>query len=542
MDSGKLRFLASDFFHAFTANKYAMFSKEARDGGFDFGFVKLHPDFWESGNGVDFSQVRQLYLPTVDIPGPKTAVSPRIPRRIVYVNDGNLLDLEYPVESYFTTWRTIEKYRTAWNMSEVDVWFVDEYTCLAALLQEKPELLWFFRAETNEHRKTDICKAVAMYVSGGFYFDVDFEVRSFSDKPTDGTELMLATEDDGRLSRRFMACEAKSSVLKLALDNILEAYKQNMTGHVEFELGTEALAGSVRAHGSSVQIEYVVREWLGGNATVPWIAPVPLAGYFVNAIPTDMRGPPSTDHKIPHRLIFTYTHNILETKEPAVLHTNVQKTIGLYRKAWGEPTAPVWFMNDTDCQSAIYAAKPGLVTYFDREPKGSWKADICRVAALYLTGGYYFDVDMETVNPWIPDGNVSFVTAIEETKTMYFQSFLATTRHSPILARALDEMLLYYENRILRTDSLLGPETLKWAVDSLPQSEQDGEMIVLEEISFNVSESKPLRREAVGTSCHFKVVTPGTTNILFYSRAVDANYKCVSRDSPEGQAFLLKGF
>ena len=531
-DSGKLRFLASDFVHAFTANKYAMFSKEARDEGFDFGFVKLHPDFWKRDNGVDYSQVRQLYLPTITMPDPKAAVSSRIPRRIVYVNEGNLLDLEYPVESYFTTYRTIETYRKEWNMSKADVWFVDEYTCLAALLQEKPELFGYFRAETNKKHKTDICQVVAMYLVGGYYFDVDFEARFLVDKPSADTGLMLATEDNGNLSRRFMACERKSSVLKLALDNILQAYKQNLTGHVDFELGTEAPAESIRDHGSSAQTEYVTREWLGT---------VPLVEYFVNAIPTEMRGPPSPDHLIPHRLIFTYMHNILDTKEPAVLYKNVLSTIDQYRRVWGEPGAPVWFITDTDCRSAIYAAKPELVTYFDREPHGSWKADICRVAALYLTGGYYFDVDMETVNPWIPDRNVSFATAIEETKIMYFQSFMATTRHSPILKRALHEMLLFYEDRILRTYSLMGPETLKWAVESLSQSELDGDMVVLEEVAFNVSESDPVRREAVGAWCNYKVSTPGTNDTLFHSRIVNASFKCVSRDSPEGQQAFLTG-
>jgi hypothetical protein len=186
-----------------------------------------------------------------------------------------------------------------------------------------------------------------------------------------------------------------------------------------------------------------------------------------------MRGPPFPENKIPRRLIFTYKSNLLETRDPPVFYENVQKTIHMYRETWGDLKAPVWFLNDTDCRSTIYAAKPELVTYFDREVHGSWKADICRVAALYLTGGYYFDVDMEAVNPWTPGNNVTFATALQPDKTRYFQSFLASERRGRgILEAALDKMLLFYKIKMVRTGKLLGPDTLKRAFNSVTISER----------------------------------------------------------------------
>jgi hypothetical protein len=55
----------------------------------------------------------------------------------------------------------------------------------------------------------------------------------------------------------------------------------------------------------------------------------------------------------------------------------------------GEPNL-IWFLNDADCLLAIHAAKPALLNYYDTEVHGSWKADICRVAA--LDGGSSFGV------------------------------------------------------------------------------------------------------------------------------------------------------
>jgi hypothetical protein len=40
------------------------------------------------------------------------------------------------------------------------------------------------------------------------------------------------------------------------------------------------------------------------------------------------------------------------------------------------------------------ATRSLLESYFEREQMGAYKGDICRFAALYMHGGFYFDVDM----------------------------------------------------------------------------------------------------------------------------------------------------
>ena len=541
IEANRLQFLASNFFHSFTANHYAMFHKEAGLDGFDFSYVKLHPDFWKSDkDGKDCTQMRQVFLPSgITIREPTSLTASRIPRRFVYVYEENLLDVEDPVEQFFNVWDTIEMYRKAWNMTKADLWFVDDFVCLGALYSEKPELLQYYGSEKNEQRKQDICRTVAMKLSGGYYFDVNLEVGTpFT--PADDATLVVAKDETGRISRDFMAVESQSNVMALALENILNAYKQNKTSRSDFELGSETLAESISALAadSSMRTDYIPLSQVGGEFSRPWIAPIPPADSFVKDVPANMLGPLSSDAKIPHRLIFTFKYNILEKKEPPILYKNVLNTIATYRKAWGEPDAPVWFMDDDDCRSAIYMAKPNLVNYFDREPHGSWKADICRVAALYLTGGYYFDVDMEAVNAWMPDSNVTFATAIDPPKVRYFQSFLASEQKGRILEEGLDEMLLFYENRKTRTKSFIGPDTLKWATDAVAPSEQ-GEIVILEEVTFLLANAETQeRRDSVGCCCHFKVQAPDTKENIFYSRAVGAGGSCFLRNSTKGREYI----
>jgi hypothetical protein len=217
-----LPLLGSDFFAAFTSLYYAMFSKEANVDGFDFGYVKLHPDFWTSG-GQDFTALRQLFLSKLSVPTLDPAF--RIPRRLVFVHEKNVMMLEDPVESFLNVRNTVKTYKEAWDVSEVRSWSVDSLTCLAILYTVKVELLPYYRAEMNSAQKTAICSIAAMYFSGGFYFDVDLEVGS-PYGPVDDVGLVIARDSDN-LSSQFMACEPRSSVMEMTLERMLDSYKGN---------------------------------------------------------------------------------------------------------------------------------------------------------------------------------------------------------------------------------------------------------------------------------------------------------------------------
>ena len=161
----------------------------------------------------------------------------------------------------------------------------------------------------------------------------------------------------------------------------------------------------------------------------------------------------SSIHKIPHRLVFTYKFNLLETPLSPEMelekryYDNVMNTVNLYRKAWNEPKAPIWFLDDTDCRALVQEAEPGLVIYFDQERKGEFKSDMCRAAALYLQGGYYFDIDMEALEAVQLDPNITFASVIMQ-DGKFFQSFMASEPKSPILKHSLRLMREFCDESI----------------------------------------------------------------------------------------------
>ncbi|KAL7471544.1 hypothetical protein ACHAXS_011850 [Conticribra weissflogii] len=217
--------------------------------------------------------------------------------------------------------------------------------------------------------------------------------------------------------------------------------------------------------------------------------------------------------QIPRRLIFTYKYNLIapskddppfDPKDP--LTANVLKTIDIYTNFWKisdlaersrmghhvdseqqpnlDITMPsnstnvvVSFLSDVDCIEAIEKSEPRLVPHFQNEARGEFKADICRVAALYLEGGYYFDIDIGVVAPinfdFIPIqsenplkdafsglkerrkysklGNLADEDSFTTFASVYnkagrlFQAFTAAMPQHPVLQKALEYLVAYYE-------------------------------------------------------------------------------------------------
>jgi len=238
-------------------------------------------------------------------------------------------------------------------------------------------------------------------------------------------------------------------------------------------------------------------------------------------------------YEIPHRIIFTGKQNILETKTPSQIYQNVLNTIQQYRNAWGEPNAPVWFLNDTDCRQRIQSTAPNLLEYFDTTI-GAFKADICRVVALYQVGGYYFDIDMQVLQPLHLAPNVTFATVNSPAHGgTFFQSFLASTANNPILYKSFETMQQFFEERknltrkLIKGD-LLGPNSLKQAYDL---EKNRGVVYLLDEINLRrYKNTYPQQQQhGRGPNCNWAVHDAKTHILYFYSRMIGAGFNCMSK-------------
>ncbi|KAL3928705.1 MAG: hypothetical protein SGBAC_012531 [Bacillariaceae sp.] len=258
---------------------------------------------------------------------------------------------------------------------------------------------------------------------------------------------------------------------------------------------------------------------------------------------------------IPRRLIFTYHTNLFDCIFPRHLYDNVQHTIQRYADLWGienKSNVDVLFFDDDDCAQVIAVSEPRLLPIFWAETNGAYRADICRIAALYQYGGYYLDVDIEVIQTLDPSPDVDFITA-QAGNRVFFQAIMASTAGHPLLEHTLETMLVdwymipkimqdhgkttyepdwfrgqYYADLRLEhvlqygfdpghsIGILMGPATLRIAYD---RSLHLTKSWLLEEIENRQSKVYPaLVRNTSHWGCNFMVHDNVTKTPYFYSR------------------------
>lgn len=241
---------------------------------------------------------------------------------------------------------------------------------------------------------------------------------------------------------------------------------------------------------------------------------------------------------IPHALVFTYKHNLLQTKGPALLYNNVMETIRQYQQLWNDPQpAEIRFLDDPACRLAIQQSEPKLMKHFDNEKEGKYRADICRVADLYNHGGYYFDVDLLVIEPIKLDPTITFSSVLSGFPNwdQFFQAFLATTPQHPVLKEALQIMLRYYEGNHTIRGKNVGTSTLKDAYDAIDEAKRGPSKLLVETKNTKENEAKGEwyypdvpKLDGVGCCCDQICHDPEEKKAYFYARIPGSGKYCRS--------------
>mmetsp|Transcript_1637 Transcript_1637/g.3702 ORF Transcript_1637/g.3702 Transcript_1637/m.3702 type:complete len:282 (-) Transcript_1637:1041-1886(-) len=194
---------------------------------------------------------------------------------------------------------------------------------------------------------------------------------------------------------------------------------------------------------------------------------------------------------IPRKLIFLDTRYSTADKLPEHFYDNIMRTASHYREAWNESDAPMWYLGDKECREAINVTEPRLLPFYDREKRGQNLANVCRISALFLSGGYYFDTDMKSVKAVELEADTTFATPTEFGGNGLFNSFIASAPNHPVLGKALELMLGYYHGKVkdksrMGTGTLkshMGTGTLKKAFEAVPETDK-GKTFLLDEINL----------------------------------------------------------
>lgn len=233
-------------------------------------------------------------------------------------------------------------------------------------------------------------------------------------------------------------------------------------------------------------------------------------------------------HIIPPIVTFTYHTNLLTTpqsqltdSEDIALSQNVQEITTLHSES------QIRFLNDDDCLTSIQSTlgpNTNLTTYFTNERHGMYKADICRGAALYETGGLYFDIDVETrhIPLWdVIAPQTEFVTTLVHSESNhvggFFQAFIGVIPQHPVMKRYLELFVEYYEGKF-EVKGPLGVYFLRMAYDEIIKKKdtEDNNTTTTtttelwQEVRYSSSEFPEIHRSRWGKrrACQMMVVAP----------------------------------
>mmetsp|Transcript_4090 Transcript_4090/g.9551 ORF Transcript_4090/g.9551 Transcript_4090/m.9551 type:complete len:328 (+) Transcript_4090:47-1030(+) len=268
------------------------------------------------------------------------------------------------------------------------------------------------------------------------------------------------------------------------------------------------------------------------------------------------------DSKIPANVLFNHKRNLLNASEEDIagdeqeklLQTNVRHTISSFR---GAASAKVLFWDNEQCSEGLRSLPEEfggeeLQRDFAEEEVGMVKSDLCRLAMLYLYGGYYFDTDILPVVSMRDqlDKDVTFSTVVASGNEAFFQAFLAASPRHPLIAKAIHRFKDWYHElrqpgvdpgqmRSELANGNIGTSLLKQAYRSW--SGQDVQLKVthhnghvsrfflesaIMDLPISYSSALPGRSDGF---CNYAVVDPSSQTLLMYSRVFDSHshLKCI---------------
>jgi hypothetical protein len=225
------------------------------------------------------------------------------------------------------------------------------------------------------------------------------------------------------------------------------------------------------------------------------------------------------NQSIPYRYIFMYRFNLYdnpslmegeEKKYFKEFYDNVGRTVNIFNSTF-KGKASIVFLNNTKCRDFVEKVIPQLLMHFDLEG-GRYQSDICKIAELYRNGGYYFDVDLQTVSALFVTQKVSFVCLQSEESGLFPLSFIASAPKNKILKRTLENMVYDYRISGISSDDFppIGSHTMTMAFQSLSYNEK-GECLILAKLSSSVIEMTNCFRL---NNCYY-VVSNSSGTIVF---------------------------
>jgi len=148
---------------------------------------------------------------------------------------------------------------------------------------------------------------------------------------------------------------------------------------------------------------------------------------------------------LPQKLWFTYEEDVLASKEPKDVYDLMMKIHDAYNEVW-DIDLPMEVLTNEKCVHYLRQTDPYLKRAYAAETVVAYRNEYCKVGALYLHGGYSFDLNIDFEYPVILPHDVSF-SASKTEEGFLTTTFMASGPFHPVLDNYIESAREYFKNK-----------------------------------------------------------------------------------------------
>jgi len=235
---------------------------------------------------------------------------------------------------------------------------------------------------------------------------------------------------------------------------------------------------------------------------------------------------------IPHKLWFASKYEVSKLqKENRRHYENIVNTVRAYQKAWDIDPVEYKIFDIKACMNAIVklpigGASSTLFEYYMKEFKDHPNKgfDICRAAVLFLNGGYFFNEEVEVVEPYTAkNNNITFV-GVKSQSGLFLPSFVASAAEHPVMREVITKYMMLAQGKIKTANAHPGGEIYRDSYNAKKKDIMSKSVLLLEKHLTLLSDEYKSKSKRVH-KCSYVISDPDLKKINFFTRMyVDGEY------------------
>jgi len=478
---------------------------------------------------------------------------------------------------------TMNKYKKAWNIDTIETEVLNTEKCKDSISKipikdASTDLLkYFMEKDTNRH----VCRIAVLFLYGGYFLQEELEVIEPWLPSNDDVSFVAVTSTEGLFNGPFLVSSQYHPLLYRALKKYIlfakgelklqtesrfgeimrSAYREVTAVNPDYKsdmmlLTEENLGVLQEQHNDYKQVQkqdgegrfcnyaivdyamkktYFFSRFPGAHghlcdeaASITAQSPKAMAPESSKAVINAPQEVPT----IPHTLWFASRHELSSLQKENIKHyNNILKTVKAYKLAWGTDNVEYKILDNKACMNAIVklpitGASSALFEFYLKEFKDhpSKGFDICRAAVLFQTGGYFFNEELEVIEPYTSKNNDITFVGVKSQSSIFLPSFVASTAEHPVMQEVITKFIMLALKKIKLSTTLSGGEIYRDAYNSQDKNTMSKSVLLLEKhmtVLDNEYDKKPVRSH----KCSYVIYSPESKKIHFYTRMfIDGEY------------------